>query len=206
MLLRAVSSLCTSISHVAVLLVPQPKRPESVLREGAGALHDAGACSSWWASSSRAPWGTAVRGTASVHRAAHPHITPRFYPEPVWVLRPHVSSWEHRAPATLLLPPPALSLRDAPWAKREHVYASASDELKRAQRCEDASCPPAAVTVHPFQSLAHVPDGLCQLLQGVVQGLLVQLQDGTDGLNDCLREERRGEERRGEERRDGAQC
>lgn len=45
--------------------------------------------------------------------------------------------------------------------------------------------------MHPFQRLAHVPDGLCQLLQGLVQGLLIQLQDGTNGPNDCLPEERR---------------
>lgn len=60
---------------------------------------------------------------------------------------------------------------------------------------EDRSCLPlqAAVTVHPFQSLAHVPDGLRQLPQGSVQGLLIELRDGTDGLDGCLREEGRAQ-------------
>lgn len=47
--------------------------------------------------------------------------------------------------------------------------------------------PQAAVTVHPLQSLAHGPDGRRQPLQGLVQGLLVKLPDGTNGLRDRLR-------------------
>lgn len=57
----------------------------------------------------------------------------------------------------------------------------------------DTSCPPLndAVTMHPLQSLAHVPDGLCHLLQGSVQGLVIRLQHGTNCLHNGLAEERK---------------
>lgn len=49
--------------------------------------------------------------------------------------------------------------------------------------------------MHPLQSLAHGSDGRRQPLQGLVQGLLVKLPDGTNGLKDRLRGERESTKR-----------
>lgn len=127
----------------------------------------------------RAPWGTAVSSTAP--GAAQPENTPRSSPGSIWVLKPHLSPWEHRASPKSSRPIPLGRL----YGPSTSTFALV---LKCAQRCEDRAALQleAAGTVHPFQSRAHVPDGLCQLPQGFVQGLLVALRDGANGLDGCL--------------------